>query len=387
MDVGADALLIGVGPGAACTSREVLGLGVPQVTATADAAAARDFHWKQTGRYVPIITDGGMTTGGDVCKAFASGADAVMIGSAFARADRGARARLPLGHGDPARQPSRAGTRIRVGIAGSLEQILFGPAFTEDGTLNLVGRDPHLHGLRRREDDPRAAADGADHRPDDQDRGQGLPAGSEAGAPAVAGRPMSASAGKIAVLDFGGQYTQLIARRVREMSVYSEIFSCTHPLAARSCQRAIRASSSRAAPRASTRTAPRFLRRRSSTPASRSSGSATGCRRWAISSAATSFRRSGASTARPRSGSCGIEPLLEGVKPEETGRVTVWMSHGDTVLQPAEGLHAARAAPRTVRWRPWRTRTATSTPCSSTRRSCTPRRGRRSSTTSSPSAA
>src|SRR3989441_789235 len=79
MDVGADALLIGVGPGAACTSREVLGLGVPQVTATADASAARDFHWKQTGRYVPIITDGGMSTGGDVCKAFASGAGAVMI--------------------------------------------------------------------------------------------------------------------------------------------------------------------------------------------------------------------------------------------------------------------------------------------------------------------
>src|SRR6266513_2138724 len=76
--------LIGVGPGAACTSREVLGVGVPQVTATADAAAARDLHYKQTGRYVPIITDGGMTTGGDVCKALASGADAVLIGSVFA---------------------------------------------------------------------------------------------------------------------------------------------------------------------------------------------------------------------------------------------------------------------------------------------------------------
>ncbi|MET0488061.1 MAG: IMP dehydrogenase, partial [Candidatus Rokuibacteriota bacterium] len=80
MDTGVDALLIGVGPGAACTSREVLGLGVPQVTATADAAAARDQYYKQKGRYVPIITDGGMTTGGDVCKAFASGADSVMIG-------------------------------------------------------------------------------------------------------------------------------------------------------------------------------------------------------------------------------------------------------------------------------------------------------------------
>src|SRR5207247_310926 len=77
---------IGQEPGAACTGREVLGLGVPQVTATADAAAARDFHYKKTGCYIPVITDGGMTTGGDVCKAFASGADAVMIGSAFARA-------------------------------------------------------------------------------------------------------------------------------------------------------------------------------------------------------------------------------------------------------------------------------------------------------------
>src|SRR5678816_4586918 len=81
METGVDALLIGVGPGAACTSREVLGVGVPQVTATADSAAARDFYYKRTGRYVPIITDGGMTTGGDICKAFASGADAVMIGS------------------------------------------------------------------------------------------------------------------------------------------------------------------------------------------------------------------------------------------------------------------------------------------------------------------
>jgi IMP dehydrogenase len=138
MDCGADALLIGVGPGAACTSREVLGLGVPQVTATADAAAARDFYYKQKGRWVPVITDGGMTTGGDVCKALAAGADAVMIGSAFARSveapGRGYHWGMAMPHSNLPR-----GTRIRVGIAGSLEQILFGPAFTEDGTLNLVG--------------------------------------------------------------------------------------------------------------------------------------------------------------------------------------------------------------------------------------------------------
>src|SRR5438093_1350831 len=138
MECGVDALLIGVGPGAACTSREVLGLGVPQVTATADSAAARDFHYKKTGRYVPIVTDGGMTTGGDICKALASGADAVMIGSAFARAIEAPGRGYHWGMATPHSNLPR-GTRIRVGIAGPLEQILFGPAFTEDGTLNLVG--------------------------------------------------------------------------------------------------------------------------------------------------------------------------------------------------------------------------------------------------------
>jgi IMP dehydrogenase len=138
MGQGVDAVLVGVGPGAACTSREVLGLGVPQVTATADSAAARDFYYKQTGRYVPIITDGGMTTGGDVCKALASGADAVMIGSAFARATEAPGRGYHWGMATPHSNLPR-GTRIRVGISGSLEQILFGPAFTEDGTLNLVG--------------------------------------------------------------------------------------------------------------------------------------------------------------------------------------------------------------------------------------------------------
>jgi IMP dehydrogenase len=138
MTTGVDALLIGVGPGAACTTREVLGLGVPQVTATADAAAARDFHCKQTGRYVPIITDGGMTTGGDICKALAAGADAVMIGSAFARAREAPGRGYHWGMATPHANLPR-GTRIRVGVVGSLEQILLGPAFTDDGTMNLVG--------------------------------------------------------------------------------------------------------------------------------------------------------------------------------------------------------------------------------------------------------
>jgi IMP dehydrogenase len=138
MQTGVDALLIGVGPGAACTSREVLGLGVPQVTATADAAAARDFYWKQSGRYVPIITDGGMTSGGDICKALACGADAVMIGSAFARAMEAPGRGYHWGMATPHSNLPR-GTRIRVGVVGPLEQILLGPAFTDDGTMNLIG--------------------------------------------------------------------------------------------------------------------------------------------------------------------------------------------------------------------------------------------------------
>ena len=108
MDTGIAGLLVGVGPGAACTSREVLGIGVPQVTATMDCAAARDAYARRSGRYVPIITDGGMRTGGDVCKAFASGADAVMIGSPFAQATE-APARAITGAWPRRTRASRAG--------------------------------------------------------------------------------------------------------------------------------------------------------------------------------------------------------------------------------------------------------------------------------------
>ena len=138
MGCGVAGVLIGVGPGAACTSRGVLGLGVPQVTATADCAAARDYHFKQTGRYVPIITDGGMSKGGDVCKAFACGSDAVMIGSAFARAKEAPGRGNHWGMATPHANLPR-GTRIKVGVTGSLKQILFGPATVDDGSQNLVG--------------------------------------------------------------------------------------------------------------------------------------------------------------------------------------------------------------------------------------------------------
>ena len=138
MECGVAGVLIGVGPGAACTSRGVLGLGVPQVTATVDCAAARDYYHKQTGRYVPIITDGGMSKGGDVCKALACGSDAVMVGSAFARAQEAPGQGFHWGMATPHANLPR-GTRIRVGLSGSLKQILFGPATVDDGSQNLVG--------------------------------------------------------------------------------------------------------------------------------------------------------------------------------------------------------------------------------------------------------
>lgn len=138
METGASGVLIGVGPGAACTTRGVLGMGVPQVTAICDAAAARDEYHKRTGKYVPIIADGGMSTGGDICKAFACGSDAVMVGSAFAKAKEAPGRGYHWGMATPHANLPR-GTRIKVGITGSLEQIMFGPAVLDDGTQNLVG--------------------------------------------------------------------------------------------------------------------------------------------------------------------------------------------------------------------------------------------------------
>lgn len=138
METGCAALLVGVGPGAACTSRGVLGIGVPQVTSTVDCAAARDLYFKKSGRYVSIITDGGMSSGGDICKAFASGADAVMVGSAFAKTKEAPGKGYHWGMATPHQNLPR-GTRIRVGVTGTLEEILYGPAHLDDGTQNLVG--------------------------------------------------------------------------------------------------------------------------------------------------------------------------------------------------------------------------------------------------------
>ena len=138
METGIAGILVGIGPGAACTTRGVLGIGVPQVTATIDVASARDSYFKKKGRYVAVITDGGMNTGGDICKAFASGADAVMVGSAFARAKEAPGKGYHWGMATPHENLPR-GTRIRVDTTGILEEILYGPAKVDDGTQNLVG--------------------------------------------------------------------------------------------------------------------------------------------------------------------------------------------------------------------------------------------------------
>ncbi|MDB9519561.1 GuaB3 family IMP dehydrogenase-related protein [Roseofilum reptotaenium CS-1145] len=138
MRAGSAGVLVGIGPGAACTSRGVLGVGVPQSTAIADCAAARDTYYQETGNYIPVIADGGIITGGDICKCLACGADGVMIGSPLARAKEAPGRGYHWGMATPSPVLPR-GTRIRVGSTGTLEQILRGPAQLDDGTHNLLG--------------------------------------------------------------------------------------------------------------------------------------------------------------------------------------------------------------------------------------------------------
>ncbi len=138
MKAGAAGILVGIGPGAACTSRGVLGVGVPQATAIADCAAAREDYYQETGNYVPVIADGGIVTGGDICKCIACGADGVMIGSPLARAIEAPGRGYHWGMATPSPVLPR-GTRIRVGSTGTVEQILRGPAQLDDGTHNLLG--------------------------------------------------------------------------------------------------------------------------------------------------------------------------------------------------------------------------------------------------------
>ena len=138
METGIDGILIGVGPGAACTTREVVGVGVPQVSATLECAAAREDYYRKTGRYVSVITDGGIRTGGDICKSIVSGADGVMLGTPFAQAEEAPGRGYNWGMANPHPELPR-GTRVKVGTKGSLSQILYGPTSVTDGTQNFVG--------------------------------------------------------------------------------------------------------------------------------------------------------------------------------------------------------------------------------------------------------
>lgn len=146
MESGAAGVLVGVGPGAACTTRGVTGIGVPQVTATLEVAHARNDYMETTGRYVAVITDGGMRVGGDICKAFASGADAVMVGSPFAGTTEAPGGGYHWGMATSHSALPR-GTRVRVGVNGPLKQILLGPANVDDGSQNFVGSLQSAMGL------------------------------------------------------------------------------------------------------------------------------------------------------------------------------------------------------------------------------------------------
>ena len=148
MEQGAAAVFVGVGPGAACTTREVLGIGVPQVTAISDVAAARDAYFAETGRYVPVVADGGMRRGGELAKAIAAGADALMIGSPLAKAEEAPGRGTNWGMAAPSPTLPR-GTRIKVGTTGTLERILMGPAHVTDGSENLVGSVAPVDGRPR----------------------------------------------------------------------------------------------------------------------------------------------------------------------------------------------------------------------------------------------
>jgi IMP dehydrogenase len=146
MEAGAHGVLVGIGPGQACTTRGVTGVGIPQITATADCADARDDYFAKTGRYVLVITDGGMRKGGQICKALAAGADAIMTGSIFAGCPESPAAPYHWGMSTPDPNLPR-GTRVKSNVSVPIKQVLLGPSHVTDGTQNLVGAIRSAMGL------------------------------------------------------------------------------------------------------------------------------------------------------------------------------------------------------------------------------------------------
>ncbi len=138
LSTGVSAIFVGIGPGAACTTRGVLGVGVPMATSIADAAKARDDYFNESGNYISIIADGGIVNSGDICKALACGADAVMIGSPLARSEEAPGYGFHWGMATPNAVLPR-GARVEVGTVASLESILLGPSKADDGSQNLAG--------------------------------------------------------------------------------------------------------------------------------------------------------------------------------------------------------------------------------------------------------
>ena len=215
MRTGAVGVLVGVGPGNACTTRGVLGVGVPQATAIADAAAARREHQHETGRYCHVIADGGMRTGGDIAKAIACGADAVMIGSPLTRAyeapGRGYHWGMATFHPSLPR-----GARVKTQQVASLEEILVGPAHENDGTFNLFGAlatSMATTGYANVKEFQKAELVIA---PAIKTEGKIYQTPAARGDGPLRSVVTRADPRPVLVVDLGAQYAQLIARRVRE---------------------------------------------------------------------------------------------------------------------------------------------------------------------------